>query len=119
MLVEGEYAVVILKPAFVATMFGDDWETHDLYYGYNRALTLTGERTSVNTYLMPLARRRPVLTFSGTDWEDLLCPVYSLKSRQQVTLAINLVQGKILMLNERSPRQGNPEISPDGYLFFR
>lgn len=116
--VRGEYSIVILRPDFMVRLFGPDWKKQELFYGFNRAIDAEGNRGNVTVNMLPLAKGRPELTLSGVDWSDLICPIYSLDTRQQAILAIDLRSGTITVSRTVQSRPGKPRITQDGRLVF-
>ena len=113
-----DYSIVLLQSEFVESLFGPDWKTQDLFYGFNRVLDEHGRRMQATSSLVPIAKGRPILFIWGTGWEDLLCPIYSLSSRQQVILGVDLKNGRVIVETPLGPREGVPRIAPDGTVFF-
>lgn len=118
-LIKGKYAMVILSPETMKRAFGPEWDHLSLFYGSNRGLTEGGERAALaSSPLRPLAKGAPVLIFSGDEWSDLVAPMYALETRRQAIFAIDTTKGSVTIINGALPRAGDPQLTPDGRLFF-
>jgi hypothetical protein len=117
-MVKNEYSLVLLRRQFMEGLFGADWASQQLFYGYNRALDDQGREVQVTTYLSPMAKGHAMLMLSGDSWELVLCPIYSLDTHQQALLEINLRDGLVKLDGPVSLREGDPHVSPEGQLFF-
>jgi hypothetical protein len=116
--VKGKYTLILLSDETMRRTFGPEWHRLTLYYGSNRAVAQDGERSMVTADLRPLAKGTSILLISGSDWRDLLIPVYALETRQQAMFYVDTTRPSI-KVDPPQPRRGEPMLSPDGRLFFR
>lgn len=115
--VKGKYTLILLSDETMRRTFGPEWHRLSLFYGSNRAITQDGERSMVTADLRPLAKGTSILLISGSDWPDLIIPVYALETRKQAMLYVDTMRPSIKVASPQ-PRRGEPMLSPDGHLFF-
>ena len=118
--IRGEYTIVVPRSTFMESTFGSDWASQTLFFGSNRGDSSTGERAAlVSSPLKPLPKGDPVFIFSGTDWPDLVCSVYSLERKRFVSLSINLQAHTLSSDQPTTPLHGAPLLLPNGKLGFQ
>jgi hypothetical protein len=116
--VDAKYTLILLSDETMRRTFGPEWHRLNLFYGSNRAITQDGERGMVTGNLRPLAKGTSILLISGSDWRDLIIPVYALETRKQATFYVDTVQPSIKSDSPQT-RRGEPTLTPEGQLFFR
>lgn len=119
LIVDDEYALILLKPEFLTSLFGNSWHTHQLFYGTNRGMFPGGVKAAVSSSaLLPMAKGTPIIVVSGTRWPDLVCVIFSMDAEKQVVLAIDVEKPAIRVASRPSARKGSPTITKEGRLLF-
>lgn len=116
--VKGRYTLILLSNDTMRRTFGPEWHKLSLFYSSNRAITQDGERSMITEDMRPIAKGMSILVISGSDWPDLIIPMYALETRKQAMLYVDTVRPSITVKSAES-RRGEPMLSADGLLFFR
>lgn len=116
--VGGRFSLVILSDQVMSQVFGPQWDQQSLFYRSFVAADDSGKLGTVDGVLYPMPRGAAIIVFGDLASVPIPCLVYSLETRRQATLQIDLVRGRVTMTGEASRRTGEPMLTPQGRLVF-
>lgn len=115
--VRGEYVLILPSSRLMAELLGPKWAEETLFYRCDRGISQDGKAVaSASGSFEPLAKGRPAIRVSGDSWTDLGISIFTLESRKQVTVRVNLRSGAIERRPETPVAPRELRVTPKGEL---